>query len=84
MKNLILVFAACTFITGTLLTSCNSPAEKVEKAKENVTEAKKDLAEANQEYKAEVENYRRETEVIITANDQSIADFRAKVAKEKK
>lgn len=33
---------------------------------------------------AEIESYRKETADKITANDQSIADFKARVAKEKK
>ena len=84
MKNSILALAACTFIVGSFLTSCNTPAEKVENAQTNVAEAKKDLALANQEYLVEIENYKKETAVIITANDKSIAEFKARVATEKK
>ena len=84
MKNSILALAACTFIAGSFITSCNTPAEKVENAQTNVAEAKKDLEVANQEYLAEIENYRKETQVTITANDQSIAEFKARVATEKK
>lgn len=84
MKNSILTLAGCTFIVGSFLTSCNTPAEKVDNAQTNVVEAKKDLALANKEYLMEVENYKKETQMVITANDQSIADFKARVAKEKK
>lgn len=84
MKNSILALAACTFIIGSFLTSCTTPAEKVENAQTNVAEAKKDLALANQEYLTEIESYRKETADKITANDKSIADFKARVAKEKK
>ncbi len=84
MKSSILALAACTFIGSSFLTSCTTPAEKVDNAQTNVVEAKKDLALANQEYLAEIEIYRKEEANKITANEQSIADFKARVAKEKK
>ena len=84
MKNSILALAACTFIVGSFLTSCTSPAEKVENAQTNVEDAKKDLSLANQEYLAEIENYRKEESGKILLNEQSIADFKVRVAKEKK
>ena len=84
MKNSMLALAVGTFIAGTLLTSCNTPAEKVEKAQDNVTEAKKDLADAKRDYMADVENYRKETEITIRTNEEVIADFKTKAAKEKK
>lgn len=84
MKNSILALTVCTFIAGSFLTSCTTPAEKVENAQTNVEEAKKDLSLANQEYLVEIENYRKEEALKITANEQSIADFKTRVAKEKK
>ena len=84
MKNFNLVLTVCTFIVGSFLTSCTSPAEKVENAQTKVEDAKKDLADANQAYLMEIENYRKETGDKITANEQSIAEFKAEVAKAKK
>lgn len=92
MKKTILVFAASTlFVVGGLLTSCNSPAKKVEIAENEVTEANKDVNEANkgldeaqEEYKEEIRNYRQETADKIAANDKSLAEFRARVATDKK
>ncbi|HEX7413437.1 MAG TPA: hypothetical protein VF411_05270 [Bacteroidia bacterium] len=84
MKKSILKLAAITFILGAILTSCNTPAEKVEKAEANVTEAKKDLNEAQEEYLTDIENCRRATDEKIAANDQSISEFKTRIANEKK
>ncbi|MDP2089552.1 MAG: peptidase M23 [Flavobacteriaceae bacterium] len=84
MKKSILLMAAFTFITGAILTSCNTPAEKVDNAEKNVVKANKDLDKANQEYLADVEKYRKETADKIAANDKSIAEFKARIAHEKK
>ena len=84
MKKSILALAACTFIAGAILTSCNTPAEKVENAQENVIQANKDLDQANQVYLADIENYRLETAKRIAANEQAIAEFNAGIEHEKK
>lgn len=84
MKKSILVIAASTFITGAILTSCNTSAEKVENAQNNVTEANKDLDKANKEYLADIENYKKETADKIAANDQSITEFNVRIENEKK
>ena len=49
MKKSILALAAVTFISGVVLTSCDTPAEKVESAQKNVSEANKNFEEANEE-----------------------------------
>lgn len=84
MKKSILLFAASTFVIGAIFTSCNTPAEKVENAQENATEANEELNKANAAYLEDVENYRRITAEKIAANDKSIADFDARIEKEKK
>jgi len=85
MKKSILFFAACAFITtGSIITSCNTSAEKVENAQNNVIQANKDLDQANKEYLADIENYRIETANRIAANDQAIAEFKANMEHQKK
>jgi len=79
-----LALAAFLLITGVLLTSCKSPAEKVEAAQNNVNAANKDLDVANKEYMQDIEKYRKETGEKITANEQSIVDFKARIEHEKK
>ncbi len=72
-------FAACA-----LLTSCDSPAQKVENAQENVTDAKSDLLKAQHEYQMDVEQYRAQKIAVISANNRSIEEFNVRIANEKK
>lgn len=83
MKKSILALAASTLIIGSIATSCNTPAEKVEKAQTNVQEANQDLEKANDAYKLEIESYRKETADKIAANDKSIADFNLRIENQK-
>jgi hypothetical protein len=66
-----------------ILTSCNSPAEKVVLAEQKVSEANQELDEANAEYLEEVELYRRETAARIAYNNESIAAFNKRIESEK-
>ena len=83
MKKNVIKLVTVLFIASTILIGCNTPAAKVEDAKENVDDAKEDLDQAHQEYLAEVENYRSETSGKITENEKIIADFRVKIENEK-
>lgn len=84
MKKSILALAVFTFISATAVLSCTSPSEKVENAETNVEEANKDLEKANDDYLTEVESYRKQTDEKIIANEQSIKEFNARIANEKK
>jgi len=84
MKKSILLFTALAFMSGSLITSCSSPSEKVEDAEVEVTEAKQDLDEANKAYEADVQKYRSETAVRIAENEKSIAEFNLRIENEKK
>ena len=84
MKKSILVLAVFSFAASGLFISCNNSARKVEKAETNVVEAKEDLAQAKDEYQADVENFRQQTADKVAANNQSIADFNARIDMEKK
>jgi hypothetical protein len=66
-----------------ILTSCNSPAEKVVLAEQKVSEANQELDAANAEYLEEVELYRRETAARIAYNNESIAAFNKRIESEK-
>ena len=83
MKKSILVLAASALITGAVITSCNTPAKKVENAQNEVNEANEKLDQANEEYLADIESYRKETADKIAANDRSIAEFNARIRREK-
>lgn len=84
IKNIILVIAICTLFAGIALTSCNSPAKKVENAQEDVDKANKELEEANQAYLKDIDNYRKETDAKIAANAKSLEEFNARMKTEKK
>ena len=83
MKKTILILTAFTFITGTILTGCDTPAQKVENAQNDVTEANKNLDKANEEYLGDIDNYRKETDGKIAANDKSIAEFKSRIESKK-
>ncbi|HMG13802.1 MAG TPA: hypothetical protein VK590_00075 [Saprospiraceae bacterium] len=84
MKKSIIGSIAFVLIQMIMTSSCNSPAEKVEDAKENVKEAKEDLNKANEEYLADVENYKKETSARIDENDKIIIDLKSKMDQQKK
>jgi len=66
-----------------LFTSCNTPAEKVDKAENDVAKANQDLENANKEYQADVAKYKVETDEKIAANQKSLQEFNARIANEK-
>ncbi len=84
MKKSTVVLFFVTLAAGAAFTSCSTPAEKVENAKENVAEANKDLEKANNAYLVDIENYRRESDAKIEANNQSIIEFKKRIESEKK
>lgn len=84
MKTFFLIYILLGGCGLTTLSSCNSPDEKVNHAKAAVMEADSNLINANQEYLKEVAQYKLETAEKIAKNDKSIAEFRARVALEKK
>lgn len=84
MKSFKYIISALVLFAGIGLISCNSSAEKVEKAEIEVKEANENLDEANAEYLADVEKFKVETEQKIADNAKSIADFNARIASDKK
>lgn len=84
MKKSILKLTAILFTTSVIFAGCNTPAEKVELAKENVVDAKEELSKANEAYLEDVEIYRIETMEKININNQSIADFNMRIESKKK
>ncbi|CAH0997947.1 hypothetical protein EMA8858_04082 [Emticicia aquatica] len=86
MKKSILALGIFTFITSTIILSCNSntPAEKVENAQTEVADANKDLEKANEEYMADMASYKKESADKIATNEASIKDFNERISTEKK
>ena len=81
MKNKILTLAASVFVVTVILTSCNTPEQKVQNAENNVTQASNNLDTANQEYVTEFQNYKQKTEDQITLNDKRISELKTKTKK---
>ncbi len=79
-----LALAACTLITGAILSGCSTSSQKVEDAQENVVAANLALDQANKEYLADMANYRQETSSRIAANEESIKEFNGRIKEEKK
>ena len=83
MRKVIITLAVSTFMATAILTSCSSPAEKVEKAEEKVIDAHDDLNKAQAEYAADIEKFRKENDEKIAANKKRIAEFDARIVHEK-
>jgi hypothetical protein len=83
MKNLILTLFVLSFVTGSLIMSCTTPAEKVEKAQTKVDKANDALDKVNDAYLADIETYRKGTFEKIVANDLAIKEFRARIDAQK-
>jgi len=83
IKNRMLKFLvfSLAIAAASIMTSCNSPAEKVENSQKDVTEAKHDLEEANAQYKKDVENYRVKSRDRISANNERIAEYRTRISR---
>lgn len=78
------IAVATVFATSMLLSSCNTPAQKVDNAKEEVTDAKEDLDKAREEYRAEVASFKSESDAKIAANEQLIAELKVKIKESKR
>ena len=83
-KSTFLPLFLSAFIFLLSISSCDTSKEKVEKAEKNVIEAKDNLDTAKKNYQADIDNYKRITADRIAANEKSILELNAKVAKEKK
>lgn len=88
MKKTIFTLAIATFMLGIVLTSCQSSENKVENAQDNLQEAQKKLDNANQALnqavKDSIQQFKQESQAIIVLNDKKIAEFKAKISKQKK
>jgi chromosome segregation ATPase len=91
MKKTILCLTVIIFIAGTVFTGCQSSARRVENAenklddaRDKVVQAKQDLNEARQDSFTDYQQFRIDSENKIRAHEKSIADFKARIAKEKK
>ncbi|OFY24935.1 MAG: hypothetical protein A2W98_03920 [Bacteroidetes bacterium GWF2_33_38] len=84
MKKTIFTLAIATLMSGTMLMSCQTSSEKVDSAEGDLIEASKALKDANEEYLKDVEDYKKIIAEKTEANERSIAEFKARIAKDKK
>ena len=89
-KIIITLAVATTLLAGTMLTGCQSSAQKEESARKNLKEAKQDLKEAQKDADAEAlkvakaeewVTFKKDAELQIRENDLRIAELRVKVGK---
>ena len=83
MKKIILILLPLALLWGPGLSSCSSPADKVEDAEQEVREANEELDEAKEDYQEEIEIYKRENAEKIEANRKSIEEFKARINEQK-
>mgnify|MGYP001235203134 FL=1 len=94
MKKSIFILAAATLLTGTVLTSCKSNAEKENDALENVQDANQDLENAQTETvtdaantkanEAEWQAFKAEVDADIAKNEARIAGLKSDLKKQGK
>ncbi|MGA3014323.1 MAG: hypothetical protein ABSD71_09845 [Bacteroidales bacterium] len=88
MKKSIFYLAITTVMAAAMLTGCQSSGTKVDNAQQNVRDAKDKVVAAQQELsqaiKDSIQQFRKDESERIAANEKSIAEFRAKIAKEDK
>lgn len=91
MKKIFLTQSVFVLVAAAIITSCQSSGNKVETAqdkvrdaKEKVVSAKSDLIIAQQDSNAEYQKFKKESDEKINAHQKSIAEFKARIATEKK
>jgi hypothetical protein len=84
MKKLTVITNAILLTFIFAIVSCQpSSSKKLQDAKADVAEADKNLEQAEVDYLADMATYRKEVDTKITANEQSIKDFKARIAESK-
>ena len=89
MKNVIFMIAAVLALAaGTFVSSCDTPAQKVDKAETNLDDAKQDLKDAKSDANAEARKaalaeewrvFKGEAEMKIKTNEARIAELKSKM-----
>ena len=91
MKSIKVILAVSIFMAGTMLTGCQSSGTKVENAenklqdaKNDVHTAKQDLNQAIRDSVSEYQKFKLASDEKIATHEKNIAEFKTKIAKEKK
>jgi hypothetical protein len=83
MKKLMYSKMAVAFFLVATLASCNQTNE-AGASQQNVDAAKENLDEAEEAYLMEIEQYKQSEQAKIEANEQKLAEFKARIAADKK
>jgi hypothetical protein len=81
MKKSIFALAIPMLMAGAMFTGCQSSKTKVENAQDKVAVANQEL---NQAVKDSIQQFRTESAERISNNEKNIAEFRARIASQKK
>lgn len=84
MKKSIYKITALVFMAAIILAGCNSPAKKVENAKENLDEAKQELNEAQRDSIIDYLAFKKSSEERIANNEKIITAFKERMITDKK
>ncbi len=84
MKKSIISVLTIGYIACSIMYACNSPAKKVENAKENLQEAKQEFNQAQEDSIADFENFKRESEQKINNNKVLIEEYKNRMITDKK
>jgi len=86
MKKIFIIMALIVFVAGTVFTSCQSSASKVDEAKDNLQVATENVIVANQELnqalKDSITQFRISAKEKIKSNEEKIAALKVRIAKE--
>ena len=87
MKSKILTLVQAVIVVGTLITSCQSSAKKVENAEDNLSDAKEEVVDAKAELKQalndSIQYFKVESQKTINSNERDIIELKAKIASSK-
>jgi preprotein translocase subunit SecF len=84
MKKTLFTLAVIAFIAGSIFTGCQSSATKVENAENKLLEAQQNLNQTRMDSMNEYLEFKKISQDKIIAQEKSIAEFKIRIAKEKK
>jgi len=92
MKKIFLLLSVSSFMAATIFISCQSSGRKVADAENNVQDTKNDVAVAKQDLtktiqdsiNTEHQEFKTNSEVKLSANEKSIAEFKTRISYTKK
>ncbi|MES2727216.1 MAG: hypothetical protein V4643_08955 [Bacteroidota bacterium] len=84
MKKSLIAILTIGYVAGSIMFGCNSPAKKVENAKEELKDAKQELNQAREDSITDYENFKIESEQKINNNKVLIEEYKTRMITDKK